>query len=46
MFLRSYPEALAVVDRAMVFDSLNPDWYRMMIESPAAQETSRAHAGR
>ena len=37
MFLRRYPEALAVVDRAMVFDSLNPDWYRMKIESQSAQ---------
>lgn len=37
MFLRRLPEALAVVDRAMVFDSLNPEWYRMKIESQVAQ---------
>ena len=37
MFLRRYPEALAVVDRAMAFDSLNPDWYRMKVESQLAQ---------
>ncbi len=36
-YLRRFPEALAVVNRAVTFDSLEPRWYIPMMDNAAAQ---------